>query len=78
MKLTKKNSKYLYLLVFLGFVIGGLAWEVLARILFRTGINIDFTAGPIGFDLDVISFYIKVNPGSFAGVIGSIFLFKGI
>ncbi len=78
MKLTRKNGKYLSMLVFLGFVIGGLAWEILERILGRNGINIDVTVGPIGFDLDIISFYVKVNPGSFVGVLGSIFLFKGI
>ncbi len=78
MKLTRKNSKYLSILVFLGFVIGGLAWEVLERILIRSGVNIDFTVGPIGFDLDIIAFHIKVNPGTFLGVLGSIFLFRGI
>ena len=78
MKLTRKNSKYLYILMFLGFVVGGLAWEVLERILVKGGIDINYNVGPIGFDLDIISFYMNVNPGTFLGIIGSIFLFKGI
>ncbi len=53
-------------------------WEVFEYILARSGVDLNYSIGPVGFDLDVISFYIKVNPGSFLGLVGSIFLFKGI
>ncbi len=78
MKFNKKNSKYFYILMVWGFIVGGLMWEVFEYILARSGVDLNYSIGPVGFDLDVISFYIKVNPGSFLGLVGSIFLFKGI
>jgi hypothetical protein len=77
MKLTKKNSGLFALLIFLGLLIGTFSWEILERILLTAGAPIDLSAGPIGFDLDVISLFIKVNPGSLVGAAaGVVFFFR--
>ena len=60
----------------LGFLIGTLAWEVLERIVLQMGYELALGIGPVGFDLSVLSFYIKINPGSFIGLLGAVFLFR--
>jgi len=60
----------------LGFLIGTLAWEVLERILLQVGIELSLGIGPVGFDLSVLSVYIRINPGTFIGLLCGIFLFR--
>ena len=60
----------------LGFLIGTLGWEVLERIVLQMGFELALGIGPVGFDLSVLSFFVKINPGSFIGVISGIFLFR--
>jgi hypothetical protein len=77
MKLTKKNTGLFTLLVFLGLLIGTFGWEILERILASAGAPLDLSVGPVGFDLDVISLFIKVNPGSLLGAAaGVVFFFR--
>ena len=76
MKITQKYLKYLYLFIILGIVIGSLSWEILERLISRGGFNIDLSVGPVGFDISVISFYLKINPGSFIGAAGAWFFLK--
>ena len=76
MKLTKKNLGFFLTLLGLGLVVGTLSWEIVERIFAAAGLAFDISAGPIGFDLDVISFYIRVNPGSLVGTAGGGFLFS--
>ena len=76
MKLSQKYLKYLYLFIILGIVIGSLCWEILERILSAAGLNLDLNAGPVGFDISVLSVYLKINPGSFLGAAGGWFLIK--
>jgi len=75
MKLTKKNAGLFALLFTLGLVTGTFAWEILERILALAGAPLDLSVGPLGFDLDVISIYLKVNPGSLLGAVAGVFLF---
>ena len=76
MKLSKKNRFTFLSFLGLGFLIGTLAWEVLERILLQVGIELALGIGPVGFDLSVLSFFVKINPGTFIGILGGIFLFR--
>ncbi len=64
------------LLIFLGLVIGTLSWELFAKILESFSINASLAIGPVGFDISVLVFYIKINPGSVIGIIAGILLFR--
>ncbi len=75
MKLSTKTLSSLILLALLGAVVGGLAWEVVERILLRAGVELALSVGPIGFDLHVISFSFLVNPGTIIGLIGGVLIF---
>ena len=74
MKLTRKNYSLIATFVLFGLVIGTLAWEVLERVLSELGVPLDASVGPIGFDLYVISAFIRINPGSLLGLIGGVLL----
>ena len=78
MKITQKYLKYLYLFIILGIVIGSLCWEILERLIAVTGVNLNLSTGPVGFDISVLSVYLKINPGSFIGAAGGWFLIKRI
>ncbi len=75
MKLSSKNRSTFLIILGLGVVIGSLAWEVLERILLQLGINLALGIGPVGFDLSVLRVFIKINPGTFIGILGGIVLF---
>ena len=76
MKLSSKNVHVLIRLLLLCMVIGTLAWEILARLLALAGVEIDLTAGPVGFDLMVLSVSVMGNPGTILGIVPGVFLFK--
>jgi hypothetical protein len=76
MKLSGKNAPTLAALALLGAVVGGLAWEVVERVSARLGLALDLSVGPVGFDLHVISLHFLVNPGTFVGLLGGVFLFR--
>ena len=78
MKLTKKNRSSFVLFLLLGILIGSLSWEVLERIVALTGRRMELSIGPVGFDLNVLSVWIRLNPGSFLGAVGGILLFTRI
>lgn len=76
MKLVKKHVGAFLLLIFLGMVIGTLAWFLVERIFAQAGLPFSLETGPIGFDIGLISFYLKINPGSFLGAVGGVLLFR--
>jgi hypothetical protein len=76
MTFTAKNLSSLIGLCFLGCVVGGLAWELLERILANVGVRLTLSVGPIGFDIHVLSLYFLVNPGTFLGLFGGALLFR--
>ncbi len=78
MKITQKYIKYLYFFIILGIVIGSLFWEILERLISMGGINLDLSVGPVGFDISVLSVYLKINPGSFLGAAGGWFFIKKV
>ena len=78
MKLVKKHIGAFAMLIFLGLVIGTLAWVIVERIFAAAGLPFSLEAGPIGFDIGVLSVYLKVNPGSFLGAAAGILLFRSL
>ena len=78
MKLTKKNLSTFILVCILGIVAGTLTWEVIERVLSQAGMVLELTTDPVGFDLSVLTVYVKINPGSIAGAVAGIFLFRHI
>jgi hypothetical protein len=78
MKLTSRNRSTFLAFLGLGFLVGTLGWEVLERIVRQMGFELALGIGPVGFDLSALSVFIKINPGTFIGVLGGIFLFRVI
>lgn len=78
MKITAKNfNKFIGFLILFG-VAGTLAWELIEVIINTAGLKLNLTAGPVGFDIEVISLYISANPGTLLGLTGGWLLFKRI
>ncbi len=63
------------MIVVLTTITGAFAWALLEKILLLAGISLDLSTGRIGFDLQVIALYIRVNPGTVLGIAGGFFLF---
>jgi len=78
MKLTSKTVSMFLLLAFLGAVVGSLGWEVVERLVVHWGGRLDLSVGPVGFDLSVVSFQLKANPGTLAGLAAGILLFLSL
>ena len=76
MKLSSRNRSTFLAFLGLGALVGTLGWEVLERIVQQMGLELALGIGPVGFDLSVLSVFIKINPGTFIGVLGGIFLFR--
>jgi hypothetical protein len=78
MKVTNKNlGKFIGFLVMFS-VMTTLCWELLEVIIGLTGGDFSLTAGPVGFDIGVLSVFIKINPGTPAGFAAGWLLFKRI
>lgn len=56
------------LIFILAILAGTLGWEVLVSILALGGLELELSTGPVGFDVEVLSFYLEVNPGTFIGL----------
>ena len=78
MKLTGKTLSSLALICVLCMLAGGLAWEVLERVALRFGLDVDFSVGPVGFDLSVVALHVTVNPGTFLGLVAAVLLFRAL
>ena len=78
MKWTAKNRPVLYRLLFLGALTGTLAWSLLELLISLFGIPFSLETGPVGFDIHVVSFWIRCNPGTIGGLIGGYLLFKNL
>ncbi|MBN1525023.1 MAG: hypothetical protein JW904_11100 [Spirochaetales bacterium] len=78
MKLTKKNIPLFIGTLFLGMVIGGLAWEIFERLLGMIGSTFSLTLKePLGFDFYVFALFIRPNIGMAMGcAAGGLLFFK--
>ena len=57
-------------------IVGTLAWEVLERILRMSGVPLDLTVGPVGFDIGILAVWLEANPGTLLGIVPAILLFR--
>ena len=78
MKLTKKNVNPLLLVVILCTLGGSFAWFIMEIIFESLGLQFSLSTGRIGFDLEIITLYININPGTVLGIAGGFFVFKAI
>lgn len=78
MKITNKNfGKFVGFIILFG-VVGTLFWDLLEIIINSAGLKLSLTAGPVGFDIDVLSVYLKFNPGTLLGLGAGWFIFRKI
>jgi len=78
MKYGKKNRGVLIRLLLLGAFSGTIAWSLLERAVSYMGVQVQMGVGPVGFDLQVVSFFIFLNPGTLLGIAGSLWLFRSL
>ena len=78
MKLTKKNIQSMTLVIVLCTLGGSFAWFILEIIFASAGLPFSLSTGRIGFDLEIIAFYLNVNPGTVLGIAAGFFVFKAI
>lgn len=78
MKLTKKNLQPLITVIALCTLGGSFAWFIIEIIFAKAGLPFSLSTGRIGFDLEIIAFYLNVNPGTVLGIAGGFFVFKAI
>lgn len=76
MKPTKKNRKHLIGMIILSAIIGTLVWILFEEILKIANITFSLQTGKIGFDFQMISFQINLNPGTLLGSTAGWVLFK--
>ncbi|MBI9108120.1 MAG: hypothetical protein JEZ04_15330 [Spirochaetales bacterium] len=78
MKITNKNLHNFIGFLVICSVLGTLCWELIEVLIRIAGVNFTLTAGPVGFDIGVLSIHIKINPGTPAGFAAGWLLFKRI
>ncbi len=76
MKLTGRNRWTLLSFLGVGLLVGGLAWELLERVLATLGYDLHLGVGPVGFDLSVLAVSLVVNPGTLLGALGGLVVFR--
>ena len=75
--MKRKTKLYIYSIV-AGCAAGTVIWELLRIIFQNFGINLSFSAGPIGFDISVIIFYVRINLGTVLGGVLTFFIVKNL
>ena len=78
MKLTKKNMRPILLVIVLCTLGGSFTWFILEIIFAAIGLPFSLSSGRIGFDLEIIAFYLNVNPGTVLGIATGFLVFKAI
>ncbi|MCL2792244.1 MAG: hypothetical protein FWD87_04060 [Spirochaetaceae bacterium] len=73
--MRKKTKLYIYSLI-AGCAAGTVVWELISIIFKNFGIDLSFSAGPIGFDISVVMFYFFINPGTVIGGAITFFIVK--
>ena len=78
MKLSAKTLPVLGRLALLSMVVGTLAWEIVERALALAGVPLSIGVGPVGFDIRVLTVALIVNPGTIAGLVTAVVLFRKV
>ena len=75
--MKRKTKLYIYSII-AGCAAGTVIWELICLIFQNFNINLSFSAGPIGFDISVIIFYVSINPGTVLGGLLTFFVVRKI
>ena len=73
--MKRKTKLYIYSII-AGCAAGTLIWELIRIIAQNFGINLAISAGPIGFDISAIVFYVSINPGTVIGGVLTFFIIR--
>ncbi|MEE8440954.1 MAG: hypothetical protein V3S41_04465 [Spirochaetia bacterium] len=76
MKLNNRNLPIFIRLLLISVVVATLAWELFERLLALSGVVLELSLGPIGFDIQVVAFSLQVNPGTLLGIVPGVLLFR--
>lgn len=76
MKFTKRNMSTFLILLVLFLAVGTLSWELFERVLSTAGMTLEWSVGPVGFDVEVLSVEFMVNPGSLVGIFVAFRMFR--
>lgn len=75
--MKRKTKLYIYSIL-AGCAAGTLIWELIRIIFQKYGVDLSFSAGPIGFDISVLIFYVSINPGTVIGGVLSFFIIRNL
>ncbi len=78
MKYIPKNRPVLIRLLILGATTGTLLWALCEMLADAAGLPFCLSLGPVGFDLYVVSFFLRINPGTFLGAAAGFLIFRRI
>lgn len=78
MKPTLRTLPHLVSFLLLGFLAGGLAWEILERLLALTGILLDLRIGPVSLEAGFLQMNLWLTPGGVLGSAGGVSLFMAV
>jgi hypothetical protein len=78
MTFEKGNIGYFLAFVLIGAILGSAIGTLLVNVIPALSILNRNLTGPIGFNLEIISFQIKLNLSSIIGIVSGIIIFKKI
>lgn len=73
----KPKQPHFIPIMLISLIIGTLFWALVFEI-FAPELADKFSIGPIGVDLFVIACSLRINPGSFLGLVGGALLYKSL
>jgi hypothetical protein len=76
MTFEKGNTGYFLLFILIGGILGSAIGSLFAKLIPSLAVIRDSLTGPVGFNLEIISFSIKLNLASIIGIIVGVVLFK--
>lgn len=78
MRFEKMNMGYFVLFLIIGAILGSALGTFLARLFPAISIINKSLTGPIGFNLEIISFSMKLNLSAIIGLLFGIFIFRKV
>ena len=78
MTFEKKNTGYLISFIIIGAILGSAIGTFISGIFPGIAIITKSLTGPIGFNLEIISFSIKINLSSIAGLVIGLLIFMKV
>lgn len=78
MEFSRSNTGYFIAFMLLGGVLGSALGTLIVKFFPEAGFITSNLTGPIGFNLEIISFSLKLNLASIFGLVSGIILFRKI